>query len=86
MGIVVQGIELAAQASEVKLPADAVLIETPGLPEVDKRGARFLISTSGDLYRRVVNKPGHAAIDLSSAVIASLTSSPVARSVKKPRR
>lgn len=64
MGVVVQGVELAAKAKEVTLPAESILVETPGLPEVERAGVRFLISTEGDLYRRVVNTPGHAAIEI----------------------
>jgi len=62
MPIRIQGVELAQSAKEVKLPADAILIETNGLPEVEIDATRYLASTKGDLYRRVVNTSAHQAI------------------------
>ena len=63
--MVVQGVDLAARADDVKLPSDFQLIEVPGaLPEArHKDGRAFLIGEDGKLYPRVVNKGPHVAIE-----------------------
>jgi len=63
--MVVQGIELASSLDGIKLPLDCEIQLVDGrLPEVKLGEVAFLVSTSGQLYRRVVNNGKHAAIAL----------------------